>query len=166
MAESIAEQVEQPRRSLDWREIVRSNEKAQKGRHNPYRKTLLSEGVYVDVSPRKAESWIPVLRTQRQTAEEVSNARGETLPTQNSPVRITIKNIPQATIDNHISGTMLVSAGGVEAEMDCSVFYNCIPGRDTDPIAFSSGGHLMGHGNALPTRGEGSHSNYDAPRLT
>lgn len=163
MLEAAGEAVEQPGKSLSWHEIIKSDPKAQEGIFNPYRKTLLEKGVYVNATPLTAEMWIPELRTRRQTAEQVAQARGEALPKRKGPIRITITNIPQETINNPSDGKIMVSADGLEAEINCSVFYNCIPGKDTTPIGFSSGGNLMGHGDSLPTRGEGSHSTFDRP---
>ncbi|MEK7085404.1 MAG: hypothetical protein AAB953_00110 [Patescibacteria group bacterium] len=130
--------------------------------YNTKRKELLSPGVFVDLSGMTAESWIPELRIRRQTAEAAAKTQGQPIPEMKKSVRVTIVEIPDSTRADAVDGRILVEADSVRADMYASVFYNCIPGRDTisGKDFTSDGGPLIGLGGAVPTRGETSHANY------
>jgi len=56
--------------------------------------------------------------------------------------------VPEETQKDAVDGKITVEADGVQAQIYCSVFYNCIPGKDetTGQIIVSEGG-LAGFSN-------------------
>lgn len=146
MSESPENSAEKPSESLNWVDIIRADEKAQEGMLNPYRKGLLKPGVYVDLTRMTAESWMPLLRARNKAAGKVELWLGRETP-EEPPVRITIVSIPEATMADAVGGTILVKADGVEAEIQASVFYNSIKGKDRGmKRTISEGTHTGGWG--------------------
>lgn len=148
--------------SLRWRDVLDAHPGSIEGEFNPDRKKLLTPGVYVDLYRLAAASWMPTLAQRMKTRGESLNAL-DPRPEGEAPVRVTIVEVPEETRNSAVGGNILVEAEGVQDWIDASVFYNCIKRvRDLGCFVSASGepADLMGHGTALPTRGEGSHSTF------
>jgi len=76
-------------------------------------------------------------------------------------MRVTIVHIPDQTKQDPISGKILVEADGIQKEIDASVFYNSIKGKDElSGKVIISGAPLIGLGGSVPTRGETDKSTF------
>lgn len=164
MSEAPQDDAEVQGDPLDWATIFYADPEAQKGIHNTYRKTLLKPGVYVDMDRMTAESWLPGLRERNTAAGKMRLFLGGERPTSpEPPVRVTIVEIPEETKNSPIGGSIVVETDdGFRATIDSSVFYNCIRGKDTCPIALvtKDGSSANLFGTSEPTRGDTSHSSF------
>jgi hypothetical protein len=143
-------------------EIVKSDERAQEGIHNPYRKSLLEEGVFVNLSVLTAASWVRGFREKMEKAGIRTHIGAPELEGLD-PVRLTVVEVPDETRDAPVGGEILVEVDGIREMISASVLYNCIPGRDMCPEVLVSNVPLIGHGGNVPTRGETSHSTFHRP---